>query len=278
MAEFMEAFLQKETQSPPQAEKSPKKKKWFGKKAACLLILLILAAAGSFAVLRGLGGQQAAAAIRYQEAAAEARDITRSLTACGTLVPADSFTVSTLVSGVVLSDTFEEGDLVEKDQLLYTLDASDAATSQTQAQNSYSQAQRSYTQAVESMYPTADISGTVKEVYVKNGDAVSNGTQLCSISGDNKICVDFAFTYADSSDFYVGQSATIYIDGFAGTLAGTVQQVSQSATVSGSGPVVTTVRVTAANPGLVTSDYTAKAVIGNYSSYANSVTFWRQTA
>ena len=56
----------------------------------------------------------------------ETRDITKSLTGSGTLEPADSYTVNTLVSGEVLSDTFEEGDQVEEGQLLYTLDSSNA--------------------------------------------------------------------------------------------------------------------------------------------------------
>ena len=51
-------------------------------------------------------------------------------------MPRPSYTVNTLVSGEILSDTLEEGDLVEKDQLLYTLDSSDAATSQNEAQKS----------------------------------------------------------------------------------------------------------------------------------------------
>ena len=80
-------------------------------------------------------GRESEAAVTYQETAAK-RDITRSLSSSGTLEPADSYTVNTLVSGEILSDTFEEGDLVEKDQLLYTLDSSDAATSQNQAQKS----------------------------------------------------------------------------------------------------------------------------------------------
>ena len=61
----------------------------------------------------------------YTTASVEKRSITNSLTGSGTLQPADSYTVTTLVSGEVLSDTFEEGDLVEKDQLLYTIDSSD---------------------------------------------------------------------------------------------------------------------------------------------------------
>ena len=45
--------------------------------------------------------------------------------------------------------------------------------------------------------------------------------------------MDFLFSYVSSGDFYVGQTATVFITGFAGTIAGTVEQVSQSATVSG---------------------------------------------
>ena len=259
--------LQKEVQSPP-------KKKRLGRKGKWLLLALVLAAGIGFLALRHLGGQQAAAAVSYQEAAVEARDITRSLTASGTLEPADSYTVSTLVDGEILSDTFEEGDLVEKGQLLYTLDSSDASSALTQSRNSYTQAQNNYDQAVKHKYPTADMSGTVSEVYVRNGDTVNAGTTLLKIVGDNSIYIDFMFSYADSGDFYVGQSATIFINGFAGTLQGTVQQVSQSSTASGnaagSGRELTTVRVKAANPGLVTEDYTASAVIGSYSSYGSA--------
>ena len=259
--------LQKEVQSPP-------KKKRLGRKGKWLLLALVLAAGIGFLALRHLGGQQAAAAVSYQEAAVEARDITRSLTASGTLEPADSYTVSTLVDGEILSDTFEEGDLVEKGQLLYTLDSSDASSALTQSRNSYTQAQNNYDQAVKHKYPTADMSGTVSEVYVRNGDTVNAGTALLKIVGDNSIYIDFMFSYADSGDFYVGQSATIFINGFAGTLQGTVQQVSQSSAASGnaagSGQELTTVRVKAANPGLVTEDYTASAVIGSYSSYGSA--------
>ena len=259
--------LQKEVQSPP-------KKKRLGRKGKWLLLALVLAAGIGFLALRHLGGQQAAAAVSYQEAAVEARDITRSLTASGTLEPADSYTVSTLVDGEILSDTFEEGDLEEKGQLLYTLDSSDASSALTQSRNSYTQAQNNYDQAVKHKYPTADMSGTVSEVYVRNGDTVNAGTALLKIVGDNSIYIDFMFSYADSGDFYVGQSATIFINGFAGTLQGTVQQVSQSSAASGnaagSGRELTTVRVKAANPGLVTEDYTASAVIGSYSSYGSA--------
>ena len=106
------------------------------------------------------------------------------------------YSVTTLVSGEVLSDAFEEGDMVEKDQLLYTIDSSDVSTTESQAQTSYSQ-------ALKAKYPTADISGTVSEVYVSNGDAVNAGTELLKISASNDLTIDFQFSYANDGDFYV---------------------------------------------------------------------------
>ena len=87
---------------------------------------------------------------------------------------------------------------------------------------------------------------------------------------DENIYVDFSFTYADSGDFYTGQTATVFIDGFEGSLTGTVTAVSSSSAAVSTGVPLTTVRVRLTNPGLVTSDYTASAVIGSYSSYGQS--------
>ena len=260
---------------PVVADSSPKggrlrsswKKLWKGRKRKALALLLVVAIAGGVVIWRGRG-QTASAATTYQEAAVERRSITNSLSSSGTLEPADSYTVNTLVSGEILSDTFEKGDQVEEGQLLYTIDSSNAASSQTQAQNSYSQAQTSYEQAVKAKYPQADLSGTVSEVYVNEGDSVSAGTQLLKIVADENIYIDFYFTYADSGDFYIGQTATVFIDGFAGTLTGTVAAVSSSSAAVSTGVPLTTVRVRLAN--LVTSDYTASAVIGSYSSYGQA--------
>ena len=242
-----------------------RRKRWV-RLAAVLMIL----GGGAFAAFRLLGGQQAAAVTTYQEAAVEVRSITNSLSSSGTLQPADSYTVTTLVSGEILSDTFEKGDTVEKGQLLYTLDSSSASSSLTQSQNSYSQAQTSYEQAVAAKYPTADMSGTVSEVYVSNGDTVSAGTELLKIVEDDSLTIDFKFAYVEEGTFYVGQSATVYVDGFAGTLSGTVTAVSDASTAVSTGVKLSTVRVKVTNPGLVTADYTASAVIGGYASYGNS--------
>lgn len=242
------------------------KKLLSGKKGRRWIVLCVLAVAvigGGTAFLSRTRAKAAKAETTYTTASVEKRSITNALTGSGTLQPADSYTVTTLVSGEVLSDTFEEGDIVEKDQLLYTIDSSDVSTTETQAQTNY-------TQALKAKYPTADISATVSEVYVSNGDAVSAGTELCRISASNDLTIDFQFSYAKDGDFYVGQPAKIYLNGYAGYIDGTVAQVGGSSMANATGMKMTTVRVKAVNPGLVTGDCTASAVVGNYTSYGQT--------
>lgn len=250
----------------PQKTEGKLKKLLSGKKGRRWIVLCVLAVAiigGGTAFLSRTRAKAAKVETTYTAAGVEKRSITNSLTGSGTLQPADSYTVTTLVSGEVLSDTFEEGDIVEKDQLLYTIDSSDVSTTETQAQTNY-------TQALKAKYPTADISGTVSEVYVSNGDAVSAGTELCRISASNDLTIDFQFSYAKDGDFYVGQPAKIYLNGYAGYIDGTVAQIGSSSVANGTGMKMTTVRVKAANPGLVSGDCTASAVVGNYTSYGQT--------
>ena len=242
------------------------KKLLSGKKGRRWIVLCVLAVAvigGGTAFLSRTRAKAAKAETIYTTASVEKRSITNALTGSGTLQPADSYTVTTLVSGEVLSDTFEEGDIVEKDQLLYTIDSTDVSTTETQAQTNY-------TQALKAKYPTADISGTVSEVYVSNGDAVSAGTELCRISASNDLTIDFQFSYAKDGDFYVGQPAKIYLNGYAGYIDGTVAQVGGSSMANAIGMKMATVRVKAANLGLVSGDCTASAVVGNYTSYGQT--------
>ena len=250
----------------PQKSTGKLKQMLSGKKIRRWIVLCVAAVAvigGAAAFMSRVKAKAAKVETTYTAAGVEKRSITNSLTGSGTLQPADSYTVTTLVSGEVLSDTFEEGDMVEKDQLLYTIDSSDVSSTESQAQTSYSQ-------ALKAKYPTADISGTVSEVYVSNGDTVNAGAEIMKIAASNDLSIDFQFSYANDGDFYVGQPAKIYINGYAGYLDGTVAQVGGSSIANGTGMKMTTVRVKAANPGLVSGDCTASATIGNYTSYGQT--------
>ena len=237
-----------------------------GKIAAGALAVVVLAAL----VLPRLGQGTAAAVLPYQLYQAARQNLTVSVSGSATLEPADSYQVTTLISGTIQDAPFEEGAMVEKGALLYAMDHSDAQDSVNRAHLSREQAQVSYQQAQEALHPTAPISGTINEVFVHDGDSVSAGTALARIMGSTDLTIDFLFPYAEPSAFYVGQAATVYIGEFEAPVQGTVVSVSDSTTITSNGKSSSSVRVKLDNPGVVSDSYTASAVIGTYTSYGNS--------
>lgn len=237
-----------------------------------LKAVLALAVVGAIAAgVSRLGGvSNAAMGVSYTPITAERRNVTVSVTGTATLEPADSYNVTTLMTGEILTAPFEEDDLVEKDALLYKLDSSDAQETVSRANISMEQARMQVQQAQEAMKPTAPISGTINEVYVHDGDSVVMGAQLCKIVSSKDLTIDFLFPYTSSSSFYAGQPATIFIGNFDGSVQGTVVSVSDSTALTSNGMEACSVRVKLTNPGIVSDSFTASAVIGSYSSYGNA--------
>lgn len=178
----------------------------------------------------------------------------------------DSVSVFPKVSGVVTQVLISAGDTVQAGDVLCRFeDAGGVGISQAQASLNYQELLKSRT-------PTATISGTVSETYVRDGDTISAGAPLLRIVSDTDVVADFLFTYADPADFYIGQNATVFIDGFAGSVQGTVTSVSDGTTTVSTGATACTVRVKINNPGALTDSgsYTASAVIGSYTSYGQT--------
>ena len=250
----------------PHLPKSKKGKRWL----KILIAVLVVAAIVAGCVSSLQKNVNSTLAGTYLVATATRQDLTVSVSGTATLEPADSYNVTTLISGEILNSPFEVGDLVDKDALLYEMDSSDAQDSMDRAQISVQQAQMSYQQAQEALHPTAPLSGIIGEVYVHNGQSVTAGTQIAKVVASTELTMDFLFVFAEPSDFYVGQPATIFIDGFDGTQMGTVTYISSSSTITANGKQAVSVRVRLNNPGAVSDSFTATAVIGNYTSYGDT--------
>ncbi len=67
----------------------------------------------------------------------------------GTISPKDTYDITSLAEGEVIEANFEEGDEVEKGQVLYRIDSSSAETQLTSANNSLERAQESYQVALD---------------------------------------------------------------------------------------------------------------------------------
>ena len=94
---------------------------------ACVAVL------GGVWLLKPKADKPASVDTSYVETAPEQRDLVNALSGTGTLKPANTYNVKSLVSGKVLTCSFEEGDNVEEGDVLYTVDSSDATTKVEQA-------------------------------------------------------------------------------------------------------------------------------------------------
>lgn len=230
------------------------------------LALVLLAAL----VLPRIGGNTVAAGASYLASPVERRNLTVSVSGSATLEPADSYQVTSLLSGTILNAPFEEDQLVEQGALLYALDPSDAQDSMNRANLSSEQARLSYRQAQEALYPTSPISGTIHEILVHNGDSVSAGTVLAKVITSSDLSIDLLFPYTKPSDFYVGQSATVFIGEFDAPVQGAVTAVSDKTTITSDGRECCSVRVKLTNPGVVAEGYNVSATIGSFCSYGRA--------
>ena len=105
-------------------------------------------------------------------------DIESKLSGSAPLEPANSYTVTSLVSGTVIEDTFAEGDEVEKDRLLYQLSSTSGEAGVTTAENSLTQAKNNYDRVLRSqgkLSVTTPVGGAVVKINVEIGDQVNIG-------------------------------------------------------------------------------------------------------
>ena len=228
----------------------------------------VLVAAGVLAA-RQLAAP-AAAETTYIEVTPQRRSITNVFSESGTIEAANSYEVKSLVRGEVLTAGFEEGDMVEKGTVLYTIDSSDAANSVERAQISLDQAQRSYEDAVNGQYIDADIGGTVVSISVAPGDVVEAGQEVAAIRDDSSLLLTVDFPAADAAGFTVGQTAQVTLDGTYETLTGAIRSISGEDTQSGGSLLVRSVTIAVPNAGSLTSAQAATASVDGVSALGSA--------
>jgi HlyD family secretion protein len=236
------------------APKGKKTKRWILIGVLAVVVILLIL------TLRSCGARRAAMESGYTYAQTERRDITDTLSGSGTLEPADSYTVTSLVSGDVLSAAFEEGDVVSKGDVLYEIDDADAATSIERAELSRSKSQRAYDGKLDSVADLtvrAPISGTITELSVRNGDTVGTQTAIASIANTSTMTLTEYYSDEYAGLIYAGMSATVSVPDQMLNLTGQVREVSSLKLVSDTGISCFAVTVQLTNPGALTEGLAA---------------------
>ena len=211
-----------------------------------------------------------AGSVNYVQTNPQRRAITNVFSDSGTIMAANTYEVKPLVRGTVLTADFEEGDVVEAGDVLYTIDSSDAANSVERAQISANQAERNYEDAVNAGYVRSDIGGTVVAIKVAPGDAVTAGQEVATIRDDGSVLLTLNFPAVDAASFVPGQTAQVTLDGTYETLNGTIRSVSGADTLSDGNMLVRSVVIAVPNSGSLTSAQAATASVGGVSALGSA--------
>lgn len=242
----------------------------FAKKNWKWLVPLVVVAAAGAVFLIGGGNKAASRDVTYAETTPVRQDVSNSLSGTGTLNPANTYTVKSLVDGKILTSGFEEGDKVEEGDVLYTIDSSDASTNLEKASIALQQAQRSYDKTVDRQYVRAEVDGTVSSLKVAKGDEVTSGQEVAVIRDSSKMLLNLLFPAADAANFSVGQSADVVLDGTFETLKGTITAVTGTDELSTGNLLVRTVTIRVNNAGGLTTAQAATASVNGVSSIASA--------
>ena len=256
----------------PEAAAAGKGPAAFWKKNWKLLVpaVCVIVAGGAF-LLWPKQAKPASVDASYTEAAPEYRNVSNTLSGTGTLNPANTYTVKSLVDGKVLTSTMEEGDTVDEGTVLYTIDSSDASTNFEKAEIAMQQAQRSYDKVVDRQYVRAEVAGTVSSLKVNKGDEVTSGQEVAVIRDSSKMLLTLEFPAADAANFSVGQSADVTLDGTFEQLTGTVTSVTGTDALSAGNLLTRTVTIAVRNAGGLTTAQAATASINGVSSIGSAV-------
>ena len=233
--------------------------------AACVLAALVL-----FWALKRSPEQQVTADPEYVQDAPQVQDVSNSLSGVGTLKPAQTYTVTSLVDGKILAADFEEGDVVEEGTVLYTVDSADAATNVEKAQIALEQAQRNYEKVVDRQYVRAEASGTVSVLKVKKGDEITSGQEVAIIRDSSTMLLSLLFPAVDAANFWVGQDALVTLDGTFEQIPGRVLSVTGTDALGTGNMLTRTVVVAVPNAGGLTTAQAATASVGAIHSIASA--------
>lgn len=256
-------------------EKKRKKRK--GKSGRIVIVLIVVLAAllgGFFLYKKRSGAQKSKGDQSVSTATVKRTDISSELTASSSLSPKDTYEVTSLVEGEVIEANFEEGDVVEKGQVLYRIDASSMDSDLSSAETSLQRAKES-AQTAQSDYAeeTARIagntyrstaSGYIKTLYIKEGDKVNNGTKIADLYDDSVMKITVPFLSGEAAEINVGDEAAVILEDTGEQISGTVTVVSSMEETLSGGRLVKNVTVEVSNPGGLTTDTAASVKVDGF--------------
>lgn len=246
------------------------------KKIIAAAVLITSAVITAIAVRENASKKTAASEGKVSTSIVKKRTITSQLSSSGTIAAKDTYSITSLVEGEVISADFEEGDQVEKGQVLYQIDVSSMETELKSANNTLARAESDYQTALEdynealskysgNTYKSGE-EGYIKTLYIKEGDKISSGTKIADLYDDRIMELRLPFLSNEAVNIAAGSEAIITLSDSMEQLGGTVKTVSNLEEVLSGGRLVRYVTIRVENPGGLSPDLTATASVGEFTS------------
>lgn len=249
------------------------------KKRNIVIIMLIVIAL--VAVIMFMNRPNSTAAPKneaYTEVTPIIQDIKKTLSGNGTLEPADSYNVTSLVSGDVLQADFEEGKKVEKDSLLYVIDNSAISNNIEQARMTLEQSQINYDRNIKNMGDlkiNAKAEGTVVNIDVEVDDMISVGQIVATVRDQTNLTLKVPFIAGEAEKITVGTESTITLSNNFETVTGSVTKVSSITSSKNANVMTKEITIEVKNPGALISSMEGYAQIGDFAGTQAGIFEWK---
>lgn len=251
-----------ETMPVPKIKHKKKLPKWL--KITIFMVLIAAVAVGGFITYQKVFKKTAQSS--QQTYTVKRGDISVTISGSGAIAPTAQYEVTSLVKGEILEAPFEEGQEVNKGDLLYKIDTKDLETNIEKARNSVEKAQMTYNESLknrDNLAAASPISGMVTQVFASAGDNLSANGKVLEVTDNNTMELTVPFIVTDARQLYAGQQASVTLESSYYTVGGTVRRVTSGSFASSEGVEVCNVEIAVSNPGGITQNDKATAVVGN---------------
>lgn len=246
------------------------------KKKFIVIPAIIALGVGGFFFMKSRQATKIDTSTFVSTAIASKQDISSEISSSGTITPKDTYNITALVSGDIISANFEVGDMVSKDQVLYQIDKSSLESDINSSNNSLSKANTGYATANKDLAKAkADFSGNlyrstrkgyIKELSIQAGDKISGGTKLATIYNDTLMNIRIPFLSTEAQNIKAGMTGTLTLTETGEQIEGKVISVSSMDQTMDGGRLVRNVTFEVSNPGGLTDKTTANATVGDITS------------
>jgi HlyD family secretion protein len=240
-----------------------KHKKMSKKKIAALIICAALAVLFIFGMTKLFGKDKNASQVTTDTV--QYGSITSTVQGSGLTRAKESAAITVTTTGNVLDVYVKEGDHVTAGTPLYSIDSTAATTALTAAKKTVEDAAKQLTALqndIAGLHYQAPYAGTLMNVTkYSEGDTISKGDKLATLADNSKLRLSQYYSYAYKGEIKAGQSATVSVPALMSRVSAKVESVHMVNRISAEGSKLFEADIIMDNPGTLTADMAASAVI-----------------